>query len=262
MDMGLKGRVAIVAASSQGIGRATAEAFATEGCRVAMCSRSAGALEAAADKIRTDSGAEVFARACDVTDADAVHGFVTDVIEKFSGVDICVTNAGGPPAKGFLAASLEEWRKAVDANFLSTVFFAREVIPHMQRKRSGRIITLTSISTKQPVDGLVLSNAVRAAVVGLVKSLANEFGKDGILVNNVAPGYTATERLKELARARSAEQRKNEEEIFDVWARGSALKRVGQPHEVADAIVWLASERASYITGQTILVDGGAYKGL
>jgi 3-oxoacyl-[acyl-carrier protein] reductase len=173
-----------------------------------------------------------------------------------------VANAGGPPAKGFLAASIEEWRKAIDANFMSTVYFAREVIPHMQRKRWGRIITLTSVSTKQPVPDLVLSNAVRAGVVGLVKSLANEFGKDGILVNNVGPGYTATDRLKELARARSASQNKSEDEIFAAWASDSALKRIAEPKEVADTIVWLASERASYITGQTILVDGGAYKGL
>jgi 3-oxoacyl-[acyl-carrier protein] reductase len=142
------------------------------------------------------------------------------------------------------------------------VYFAREVVPHMQRKRWGRIITLTSISTKQPVPDLVLSNAVRAAVVGLMKSLANEFGRDGILVNNVGPGYTATERLKELARARSSAQGKSEDEIFAAWASDAALKRVADPKEVADAIVWLASERASYITGQTILVDGGAYKGL
>src|SRR5213075_2280194 len=139
---------------------------------------------------------------------------VDAVADKFGGIDICVTNAGGPPAKGFLAASVDEWRKAVDANFLSTIYFAREVIPHMQRKRWGRIITLTSISTKQPVPDLVLSNAVRAAVVGLVKSLANEFGKDGITVNNVGPGYTATDRMKELARSRSAAQGKTEEEIF------------------------------------------------
>jgi len=206
--------------------------------------------------------AEVFAQALDVTDAEAVHRFVDAVVSKFGGVDICVTNAGGPPARGFLAASLEEWRKAVDANFLSTVYFAREVIPHMQRKRWGRIITITSITTKQPVPDLVLSNAVRAAVVGLVKSLANEFGKDGILVNNVGPGYTATDRLKELAKARSAASGKTEEEISEGWSADTPLKRLGKPREVADAIVWLASERASYVTGQTLLVDGGLYKGL
>lgn len=262
MDFGLKGRVAIVAASSQGIGRATAEAFGAEGCRVAMCARNANALEAAAGAIRKQSGVEVYTANFDVTHPGAVHTFVDAVVEKFGGVDICVTNAGGPPAKGFMAASVEEWRKAVDANFLSTVYFARAVIPHMQKKRWGRIITLTSISTKQPVPDLVLSNAVRAAVVGLVKSLANEFGKDGITVNNVGPGYTATDRLKELARARSAAQGKSEDEIFAAWANEAALKRVAEPQEVADAIVWLASERASYITGQTLLVDGGAYKGL
>jgi 3-oxoacyl-[acyl-carrier protein] reductase len=136
------------------------------------------------------------------------------------------------------------------------------VIPHMQSKQWGRIITVTSITTKQPVPDLVLSNAVRTAVVGLVKSLANEFGKDGILVNNVGPGFTATDRLKELAKARSAATKKSEKEIFDSWAADAAVRRLGEPREVAETIVWLASERASFITGQTILADGGAYKGL
>ena len=227
-----------------------------------MCARNRQTLEQAANKIRKQFSAEVFIEPLDVTDAEAVHGFVDAVASKFGGVDICVTNAGGPPAKGFLAASLDEWRKAVELNFLSTVYFAREVIPHMQRKRWGRIITITSITTKQPVADLVLSNAVRAAVVGLVKSLANEFGKDGILVNNIGPGYTATDRLRELAKTRSAALGKSEKEIFEGWAVDSPLKRLGEPREVADAIVWLASERASYITGQTLLVDGGLYKGL
>jgi 3-oxoacyl-[acyl-carrier protein] reductase len=262
MDLGLKNRVALVAASSQGIGRATAEALAAEGCRVAMCARNEKTLHSAAEKIRKQYSAEVLAQAFDVTDAKAVKQFVAEVAEKFGGVDICVTNAGGPPAKGFLVATLEEWQRALETNFLSTVYFAREVIPHMQRKKWGRIITLTSITTKQPVDDLVLSNAVRAAVVGLVKSLANEFGKDGILVNNVGPGFTATDRLKELAKASASSSGKGEQEIFDAWAADAPLKRLGEPREVAETIVWLASERASYITGQTVLVDGGMYKGL
>lgn len=262
MDLSLKGRVALVAASSQGIGLATAEAFAAEGCRVAMCARNQEALEAGAGKIRKRHNAEVLTEAFDVTDPTVVARFVADVVNKFGSADICVTNAGGPPAKGFLAATLEDWQKAIDANFLSTVYFAREVIPHMQRNRWGRIITITSITTKQPVTDLVLSNAVRAAVVGLVKSLANEFGKDGILVNNVGPGFTATDRLKELAKARSASTGKSEQEFLDAWAAEAPLKRLGAPRELAETIVWLASERASYITGQTILVDGGMYKGL
>lgn len=262
MELGLKNRVALVAASSQGIGRATAEAFAAEGCRVAICARNPQTLQAAADEIRKDHNADVIAEAFDVTDAAAVGRFVATVAQKFGSVDICVTNAGGPPAKGFLSASLEEWQRAVELNFLSTVYFARAVIPHMQRQRWGRIITLTSITTKQPVADLVLSNAVRAAVVGLVKSLANEFGKDGILVNNVGPGFTATDRLKQLAKTRAAASGKTEQDLFDGWAAESPLKRLGQPREVAETIVWLASERASYITGQTVLVDGGIYKGL
>jgi 3-oxoacyl-[acyl-carrier protein] reductase len=262
MDLGLKGRVALVAASSQGIGLATAEAFAAEGCRVAMCARNQQTLNSAAEKIRKQQKAEVLAEAFDVIDPVAVTRFVAAVVAKFGSVDICVTNAGGPPAKGFLAASLEDWQKAVDANFLSNVYFAREVIPHMQRKKWGRIITITSITTKQPVTDLVLSNAVRAAVVGLVKSLANEFGKDGILVNNVGPGFTATDRLKELAKARSSATGKPEQDFLDGWAAEAPVKRLGEPRELADTIVWLASERASYITGQTVLVDGGMYKGL
>jgi 3-oxoacyl-[acyl-carrier protein] reductase len=262
MNLGLKDRVALVAASSQGIGRATAEAFAAEGCRVAMCARNQQTLQAAAENIRRRYNAEVLAEAFDVTDATTVQRFVADVAKKFGSVDICVTNAGGPPAKGFLAATLDEWQRAIELNFLSTVYFAREVIPYMQRKHWGRIITLTSITTKQPVADLVLSNAVRAAVVGLVKSLANEFGKDGILVNNVGPGFTATDRLKELAAARSSASGKSEQEMFDAWAADAPLKRLGEPREVAETIVWLASDAASYITGQTILVDGGMYKGL
>lgn len=262
MDLGLRDRVAIVAASSQGIGRATADAFAAEGCRVAMCARSEQRLQAAAGEIRQQHAAEVFCAALDVTDANSVRDFVAAVVAKFGSADICVTNAGGPPAKGFLATSHEDWQKAVDANFLSTVHFAREVIPHMQRKHWGRIISITSITTKQPVTDLVLSNAVRAAVVGLVKSLANEFGKDGILVNNVGPGFTATDRLKELAKVQAAKSGQPERAIFDAWAQDAPLKRLGDPREIAETIVWLASERASYITGQTILVDGGMYKGL
>src|ERR1700733_2968040 len=262
METGLKNRVAIVAASSQGIGKATAEALAAEGCRIAMCARNVQALHSAAEQIQNKHHAEVFSQALDVTDAEAVHGFVEAVVTKFGSIDICVTNAGGPPAKGFLAASLEEWRSAVDANFMSTVYFARAVIHYMQRRHWGRIITITSITTKQPVTDLVLSHAVRAAVVGLVKSLANEFGKDGILVNNVGPGYTATDRLKELAKARSAALGKSEKEIADGWSADAPVKRLGEPREIADAIVWLASERASYVTGQTVLVDGGLYKGL
>ena len=262
METGLKNRAVIVAASSQGMGRATAEAFAAEGTRIAMCARNEKTLRAAAEEIRQKHRAEVFAQPLDVTDSAAVHAFVEAVAKQFGRIEVCVTNAGGPPAKNFLSLTPEEWQKAVELNFLSVVSFARAVIPYMQKNQWGRFLTITSVSVKQPIADLVLSNAVRASVVGLVKSLANEFGKDGILVNNVAPGYTATERLNELAGTRALAAGVTPEEIRERWAADVPLRRLGRPEEIADTIVWLASDRASYITGQTILVDGGIYKGL
>lgn len=252
----------MVAGASQGIGRATAEALAAEGCKLAICSRNVQSLETAAAQIRKAHDVEVLSQALDVRDAAALRGFIAEAATKFGKIDICFANAGGPPAKGFLATTQEDWQKALEQNFLSVVYLAQQVIPHMQQNKWGRFITLTSVTTKQPVPDLVLSNAARMAVVGLVKSLANEFGKDGILVNNVAPGYTATDRLKDLAKTRSASQNKNEKEIFDAWASDAPLKRVAEPEEIANTVVWLASDRASFITGQTILVDGGTYKGL
>ena len=251
-----------MAASSQGMGRAAAEAFAREGAQVAMCARTEKTLREAADQIRSATGAEVYAEALDVTDAGAVQRFVEQTAKRFGRIDVCVTNAAGPPAKNFLSITPDEWRKAVDMNFLSIIHLAKAAIPYMQRHRWGRLITITSVSVKQPVQDLILSNAVRAGVVGLVKSLSNEFGKDGILVNNVAPGYTATDRLKELAGARSLALGVSNERIYESWAEEIPLKRLADPKEVADVIVWLASERASYITGQTILVDGGIYHGI
>jgi len=262
MDLGLKDRVVIVAASGQGIGRATAEAFAAEGCKLAICARSTQTLRLLAGTIAGKHRVPVHSCGLDVGDPAAVRQFVAEVADRFGGVDVCVTNAGGPPGKAFLDTTDDDWRSAVDANLLSVVHMARAVIPHMQKKKWGRLITITSLTVKQPVNGLVLSNGVRTAVSGLVRSLANEFGKDGITVNNVGPGYTATERLKELARTQAAAGGVSEDDIFKRWAADSPLQRIARPEEVAETIVWLASERASFITGQTILVDGGAYKGL
>jgi 3-oxoacyl-[acyl-carrier protein] reductase len=262
METGLKGRSVLVAGSSQGMGRATAEAFAAEGAKVAMCARNEKTLRAAADQIRNKFHTEVFEKAFDVTDAVAIKSFVQAVAEKFGGVDVCVANAGGPPAKNFLSITNDDWNKAIQQNFVSVVHFAREVIPHMQKKQWGRFITITSTSVRQAIPDLMLSNSVRPAVVGLVKSLTLEFGKDGILFNNVAPGYTATDRLSELSSVRALAAGVSEEEIRNRWAADIPLRRLGRPEEIADTIVWLASERASYITGQTILVDGGIYKGM
>jgi 3-oxoacyl-[acyl-carrier protein] reductase len=262
VDLGLKNRNVIVAASSDGIARAAAEKFAAEGAKVAMCSRDATKLNPAAALIRERYGAQVLAETLDVTDANAVETFVQHVAEKFGGVDVCVTNAGGPPAKMFFATTTEEWHRAVELNFMSIIHFARAVLPWMQKNHWGRLVTITSITVRQPVSDLIYSNAVRAGVLGLIKSLSNEFGKDGITINNVGPGYTATERLKQLIAKRSQEMGISAAEFEARLGVEAPLKRVGLPEEVADAIVWLASERASFITGQTLLVDGGLFKGL
>lgn len=262
MQTGLKAKSIIVAASSQGMGRSTAEAFAAEGSKLAMCARNERTLRVAADEIRSKYNVKVFDQVLDVTDAEGVRSFVQTVAERFGGVDVCVTNAGGPPAKNFLSITPDDWHKAIETNFLSVVHFAREVVPYMQKKRWGRFITITSTSVRQPIPDLVLSNSVRPAVVGLVKSLALEFGNDGITVNNIAPGYTATDRLSELSKVRALAAGVSEQEIRERWAAEIPLRRLGKPEEIADAILWLASDRAAYITGQTIIVDGGIYKGM
>lgn len=258
----MKNRNVIVAASSDGIARAAAEKFAAEGAKVAMCSRDAAKLNAAAAHIRERYGVPILAERLDVTDAAAVEAFVKRVAQEFGGVDVCVTNAGGPPAKMFFSTTTEEWHRSIELNFMSIVHFARAVLPWMQKNKWGRLVTITSITVRQPVPDLIYSNAVRAGVLGLVKSLSNEFGKDGITVNNVGPGYTATERLKQLIEKRAKDLGTSPAEFESRLVEDVPLKRVGQPEELADAIVWLCSDRASYITGQTVLVDGGAFKGL
>src|SRR5579864_1314952 len=262
MDLGLKGRVAIVAAASKGLGRAVADEFAKEGCEVAICARTAGELERAAKEIEAASGRSVFWRAMDVTKEDAVREFVADVEKKFGRVDICVTNAGGPPSKKFLETTLEEWRAAVELTLMSAVYFAREVLPRMQRNRWGRLLTITSVSVKQPIEGLLLSNSLRAAVTGLAKTLANEFGASGITVNNVCPGYTLTERLDELAEKQARIAGVPRDQIYDTWSSEIPIGRLARPDEFAALVAFLASERASSINGTTITVDGGWVRGL
>jgi 3-oxoacyl-[acyl-carrier protein] reductase len=258
----LKDRVAIVAASSQGIGKATALAFAAEGCKLAICARNCDALRRVAEQIEGRHGTEVLAQVADVSDPQAVKRFVAAVGERFGRIDICVTNAGGPPAKQFLEIDSDLWRKAFDLNLLSVISFAREVIPWMQKQKWGRIITVTSRSTRQPLPNLILSNTIRTGVLGLVRSLANDFGRDGILVNNVGPGATRTERFEQITSGRAQASGRCKEEVIADFVNDTATGRIGEPEEVAQTIVWLASERANSITGQTILTDHGSYRGL
>ena len=262
MDLGLSGCVAIVAAASKGLGRAVAAELAREGAEVAICARRAADLEKAASSIRQATGREVFWQALDVTDAARVQQFVDEVERRFGRVDICVTNAGGPPAKPFLEITLEEWNAAVSLTLLSAVYFAREVLPRMRKNKWGRLVTITSVAVKQPIDGLLLSNAIRAAVSGLARTLANEFGADGITVNNVCPGYTLTERLEELGEMLAQREGVPAKKIFERWSAQVPLGRLGKPEEFAALVTFLVSERASYINGATIAVDGGWVRSL
>jgi 3-oxoacyl-[acyl-carrier protein] reductase len=262
MNLGLKDRVAIVAASSQGLGKAVALGLAREGARLALCARTESVLAETAGEIRAETGVEVMTRPIDVTSYDQVRSFVAAAVAQFGRLDICVANAGGPPSKLFAETTIEDWHAAANLNLMSTVHLATEVLPLMQQRRWGRFIAITSVTVKQPVEGLILSSAVRAGVRGLIKSLSNEYGPYNVLVNNVCPGYTATARLVSLTARLADKEGVTPQEIENRWAAQTPLRRVGQPEELANLVVFLASERASYITGVSIPVDGGLVKAI
>jgi 3-oxoacyl-[acyl-carrier protein] reductase len=262
MDLGLKGRVAIVATASKGLGRAVAEELAREGAHVAICARNTVDLANAASEIERRTGQQVFHQAMDVTDSSAVASFVAGVETRFGRLDICITNSGGPPSKLFKDTQTQDWKAAVDLLLMSTVFFAQEALPRMQKNKWGRFITITSTAVKQPVDGLLLSNSVRSAVTGLARTLANEYAAHGITVNNVCPGYTRTDRLDDLAITISARTGATPAEVFAGWERQIPAGRVGTPEEFAAVVTFLASERASYVNGISLAVDGGIVRSL
>ncbi len=261
MELGIKGRVAFVAASSKGLGRSVAEALAADGVRLALCARDGETLAETAAQIRDRWGVDVLEGSLDVTDFDAVTAFLNKIREEFGGIDICVTNAGGPPAGGFEDFSLDDWRQAFELSFMSTLHMIREVLPAMRNQRWGRIVTITSISVKQSIDGLILSNAIRASVVGLLKSLVREYGSDNVLFNNVCPGATATDRLLNVAAIRAEQQGITRDEVIDRMGASIPLGRVGQPEEFGPLVAFLCSERAAYISGTSTAIDGGEVRG-
>jgi 3-oxoacyl-[acyl-carrier protein] reductase len=212
--------------------------------------------------IQKTTGREVLHQALDVTDITAVAALVTAVEARFGRIDICVTNSRGPPSNSFKNTKPEDWRSAVDQLLMSTVFFAKETLPRMQKNKWGRLIAITSSAVKQPVDGLLLSNSIRSAVTGLACTLANEYAADGITVNNVCPGYTRTARLDGLASTISARSGSKPEEVFAHWEHEIPAGRHGTPREFAAVVAFLASERASYVNGTSIAVDGGLVRSL
>ena len=262
MDLGLKGKVALIAGASQGMGRATALGFAREGARISICARGEGALNEAAEMIRNKTGGEVLAIVADMTKAEDIQRFVNKSAEHFGRLDIVVNNAGGPPPGEFMKFTDEDWNGAFQLSFMSTMRMTREAVPHMRKVGGGRIINITSYSVKEPIAGLVLSNAVRSAVIGMAKTISRELAKDNILINNICPGRIDTERAQKLNKARAERLKRPLEEINREMAAEVPLGRYGTAEETADVIVFLGSERASYVTGTTIQIDGGLVRGI
>jgi len=261
MDLGIQGRVALVAAASRGLGKAIAWELAREGAAVVICARGKERLRLTAEEIARDTGARVVAIAADVTSTRDVNGLVDKVVQTFGRLDILVNNAGGPPPGPTLTFSDEEWRKALELNLLSTVRLTRAAVPIMRANRWGRIINMTSVAVKQPLADLVLSNAARSGVIAFAKTLAQELAPEGITVNSVCPGFTRTERVLELARARAEREGTTLEQVLAGYDRQIPMGRMGEPAEIAALVAFLASERASYITGVAIQVDGGYVRG-
>jgi len=258
MDLGLKGKVALVAGASRGIGKAVAMGLAREGCLVATCARKEQPLREAAEDIRRASGVDVLAVPCDMARAEDIERFVAETARQFGRLDIVVNNAGGPPLGAFERHSDEAWQAALEQNFLSAVRTIRAALPHLRKQGGGRIINITSYAVKQPLDGLILSNSARLAVVGLAKTLSRELGPDNILVNNVCPGPTLTARMESLMRSRAENEGRSYEDIVAEENKRIPLGHMGAAEDVAALVVFLASEPARQITGTTIQVDGGA----
>ncbi len=262
MNLGLKSRVALVAAASRGLGKAVALRLAQEGASVAVCSRSDTAIQEAADDIAQRTGSTVLAVPCDVTRQDQVARLVERVADELGDIDILITNAGGPPAGMAADFTPDDYRNAVELNLMSTITMVSAVLPAMRSKDWGRIIAVTSIAARQPIPNLILSNTARAGVLGYLKSLSAQVGQHGITVNAVCPGYTRTERVEELARSFTASGKGSEEEFYAAIEGDIPLARMGTPEEFASVVAFLASQGAGYITGVALPIDGGYSKGL
>jgi 3-oxoacyl-[acyl-carrier protein] reductase len=265
MNLGLKNKVALILASSKGLGLACAKIFYSEGANVIISSRSMKNLERAKEEIskhkpKNSNNNKIISLVSDLNDEAQIKSLVDETVKKFGRIDILVHNAGGPPSAPINKISKNDWQNSINLNLLSFVRVSELVAPIMQQQKFGRIIAITSVSVKQPLDNLVLSNTIRLGVVGFAKTLANEYAKDNILVNIVCPGPTLTNRMKELIYTTVQQTGKSEGEVKKAWTDQIPLGRLGKPEELANLIVFLASDKASYITGTVIQVDGGFVK--
>jgi 3-oxoacyl-[acyl-carrier protein] reductase len=257
MDLELKDKVAIVGGASKGLGRACADVLAEEGVKVAICSRTESDLARAAQEIHDRTGSEVLTFAGDLDRPDTIRNLIATTVERFGRLDILVNNSGGPPLARAASATEEQWATAVQRSLLFFARMCREAMPHLKRQRAGRIINILASTVYQPIPNLALSGATRMGVVAFAKSLADEVGRDGVLVNNVCPGSILSERMLSNVTARAKELGISVEEGLAQRAAETAVGRIGEPRELANLVAFLASGKSSYITGTTILVDGG-----
>jgi 3-oxoacyl-[acyl-carrier protein] reductase len=262
MDFGIAGKVALVTAASRGLGRGCAEQLASEGCRVAICARNEKAVKRAAEEIAEQSGSQVVGWAADMSRTDAIDPLLDSVRQSLGAPDILVTNAGGPPPGNFATTALNQYEQALHLNLMSAVHLIHGVVPAMQDKGWGRIIAITSISVKQPIDSLLLSNMARAGLTGFLKTIATELASQGITVNALLPGTHKTSRIDQLVQHRSKQENKTPEEIIEQMMSANPTHTIGDPSDFGAAAAFLASVQARYITGQNLLVDGGNYRGL
>jgi 3-oxoacyl-[acyl-carrier protein] reductase len=262
MDLGLNGKVALIAAASRGLGRAVAEELAAEGASLVLCARGKETLDATCASIAARFNVPLHGVAADVSVRADIARLIAETNERFGRIDILVTNSGGPPSGSFENLTREMWEEATQLLLLSATELVRAALPGMKERRWGRILNITSIAVKQPVENLMLSNSVRAAVTGFARTLANEVAPFGITVNNILPGFTRTERVEELAASAAAREGTTAEAVRARWEAEIPMRRLGEPREFAALAAFLVSERASYITGSSIAVDGGWIRSL
>ena len=262
MDMGLKGKVAVVCAASKGLGKASAMGLAAEGVNLVICARGEETLKQTADEIASQTGVRVVTVGADLSrEADCTR-LIETAQREYGGLDILVNNAGGPPPGFFMDFADAQWQAGFETNFLSAVRLIRLAVPIMQQRGGGRVVNIVSFSVKQPIENLIISNSIRAAVIGLMKTLSQQFGKDGITFNNVLPGTILTDRVRQTSRTQAEREGISVDEVIERGGAAVPMGRIGQPKDLGSLVVFLASAHAEWITGTSIQVDGGAYKGL